>query len=201
PLSFVISQRRKEIGSGPTGFRWPEQEYALGGEGIVEALENLLLCLLPQVNQHILTGEQVQPGERRIREEIVLGEDTAFADGLVNLVVAIDGAKEVIEPRRGERADRLGGIEASPGVLDCLEVEIGAKQVEGSGKRVFGEKLQHADSKGVNFLSGGTAWYPHPQGGVCGFSCHQTRQDLLGQRLEGGRVSKKPGHADEYVLI
>ena len=81
----------------------------MGRERIVEGLDDLLLRRQPQVNQHILTREQIEARERRVLEQIVLGEDAEIADGLVNLVAAIDGAKEVIETRRGEHTDGAGG--------------------------------------------------------------------------------------------
>ena len=71
----------------------------------MEGLDHLPLCHRLQVNQHILTTQQIKPGERRVLEKIVLGEDTQFANGLANLVVTIDAEKEMIQTRRRERSE------------------------------------------------------------------------------------------------
>src|SRR5882762_3097904 len=98
----MFPSMRKEIGAGPDGFRWSKQEYTVRRERVVEGLDNLPLRHRLQVNQHILTTQQIKPGERRVLEKIVLGEDAEFADGLTNLVASIDAEKEVIQTRRRE---------------------------------------------------------------------------------------------------
>ena len=83
-----------------------------------------------------------------------------------------------------------------------VAIEIGAKQLDGgSWERVLTQSLQQTDRQGVDFLPGGTARHPHPQGGACGFCRQQTRQDLLCKRLEGGGVPKKTRHADQHILV
>ncbi len=51
-------------------------------ERIVEGLDNFPLRHRTQVNHHILTREQIKPGEWWVLEKIVPGEDTEIANGL-----------------------------------------------------------------------------------------------------------------------
>jgi hypothetical protein len=95
-LPFVFSGMCKEIGAGPNGFRGSEQEHAVGSECIVEGLDHLPLRQGLQVDQHILTREQIKPRERRVLEQIVLRKDAEVADDLANLVAPIDTEKKVI---------------------------------------------------------------------------------------------------------
>jgi len=104
-LPFVLPSMRKEIATGPDGLLWCKQEYTVGRERIVEGLDHLPLRHRLQVNQHVLTTQQIKPGERWVLEKIVLGKDAEFADGLPNLVASIDAEKEVIQTRRREHSE------------------------------------------------------------------------------------------------
>src|SRR5690348_3286522 len=114
----MVRNRSKKIRCRADGFRWSEQEDTVGRECIVEGLDHLALRQGRQVNQYILTREQINPRERRVLEQIVLGEDAELTDGPVNLVAAVDGAKEVIETCGREHTDGGLWIETCPGVLD-----------------------------------------------------------------------------------
>jgi len=42
-----------------------------------------------QVDQQVAAARQIEPRERRVATNIVLGEDTQFANGLADLVLAV----------------------------------------------------------------------------------------------------------------
>ena len=90
----------KEIGGASDGFRGSKHEKAVWVECVVEGLEDFLLGSSSQVNQHVLTREQIEPREGGITEHIVLCEHAEVADKLADLIVSIDAPKELVETRR-----------------------------------------------------------------------------------------------------
>ena len=71
-------------------FRWSDEQITARPQRIVECLHDAMLEVVVHVNQDIATGDQIDLGERRISDQIVLGKHTHVADGVDwNVVCAI----------------------------------------------------------------------------------------------------------------
>ena len=69
----------------------PQEQRAAWFECIVKQGNQLLLQVGAEINQKIAATDQVEFRERRILDEILLGEDQQVADSFVNAVSAAVG--------------------------------------------------------------------------------------------------------------
>ena len=82
-LPFVV-QWREEIGEASYGLGRAEEEKAFRIQGVMEEWQELLLRLGVQINEKVSAAEQVQLGERRV------GENVLLAKTIISLISFLD---------------------------------------------------------------------------------------------------------------
>src|SRR5204863_1027305 len=86
----VLPNLSKEIRGCANGFRGSKQEKTVGDQCIVKQSHELLLGIRLQVNQHILTDQQIEMREWRITQQIVLGKDSVLTQGRADLIPSVN---------------------------------------------------------------------------------------------------------------
>lgn len=83
-----------------------------------------------EVNQEIATREQIEPGEWRIHDHIMLGEQHHFADTRVDDVAVFLSAEEPGQALRADLGGYRGGVVSSPGECDGVRTEVRGKDLK-----------------------------------------------------------------------
>ena len=91
-----------------------------------------------EVNQDIATEEQIEPGEGRVHDEIVLREQHHFADARVDQIAATLLVEKVGQALRRDIRGYRRGLASSPGERNRISAEIRAKDLQ----RVFARSVQ-----------------------------------------------------------
>jgi hypothetical protein len=86
-----------------------------GRKAVVEQRQEAFLERGVEVNQEIATEEQIEPGERRIHDHIVLGEQHHVADTRVDEVAVTLSAEKTGQALRRNIRGYRGGVASSPG--------------------------------------------------------------------------------------
>jgi len=58
--------------------------------------DDALLQFRTEIDQEVAATDQVEAGERRVLRDILLSEDTEFADNLLNLIALVDARKKAL---------------------------------------------------------------------------------------------------------
>ena len=97
----------------------------------MEQFQELNLGVGPKVDEKIATGNQIEPGERRIFQDVLRGEDHHFASLLFD-PVAILLLDEIAGETLGPNIPRYSlRVNAGAGGVDGVAVEIGGKNLHG----------------------------------------------------------------------
>ena len=88
-------------------FRVAKEQDAVFAQREMEQRDDLRLCFRAQVDQEVPAGNQVEPRERRVGQEVLYREDHRRAQLGSNLVAVVLLGKEACQPRRRDvRLDR-----------------------------------------------------------------------------------------------
>ena len=79
----------EQVRGGGRCFRGAEHKQARRFQSVVEDGKNAALRGLLKVDRHIAATHQIEVRKRRVASDIVAGENTAFPDRLINLIIAI----------------------------------------------------------------------------------------------------------------
>src|ERR1700733_9408393 len=119
---------------------------------------------LTQVNHHVAAAEQIHAGEGRVVEDVLRGKNAQIADSLANLVAAIGFVKKTAQPyRRHVRLD-VFLVYRSPGALDRVLAQVGAKDLDRNVGSLFSQVLHERDCVGVSLFAGRTSRNPDADG-------------------------------------
>ena len=81
----------KEVRMLAHGLRGAQEEHATGVQGVVEQREQLLLQVAAQVDHEVPAADEIEPGEGRILDHVLLGKDHRVPDALVDPVAPAAG--------------------------------------------------------------------------------------------------------------
>ena len=85
-------QHGKQVAKLADALGGAEKQHAAGFQRVVEQRNELLLQFHAHVDQQVAAADQVQPGERRVLDHVLLGEDQHVADALVDAVALPPGS-------------------------------------------------------------------------------------------------------------
>ena len=176
----------------------PRNRYAVGAQREMEHLQDLALHLAVQVDQQVAARHQVQPRERRVAQDVVLGEQHLLAQRLHDAVAAGVLGGEATQQRRRDVGGHRFEVLAVAAARQRRFVDVGGEHLhrtQAFGAAVLAQQHQQA----VRLLAGRAAGHPHAQR-IVGFGfAQQRRHDMAFERFEGFRVAEEVGHADQHV--
>src|SRR5215470_7964183 len=76
------------------GFGRAHEEKTTWIEGVVKRAASLFLELTIQIDEHVSTGNEIDPGERRVLEQVVTGEQQDFPQFLPDAITVPLARKE-----------------------------------------------------------------------------------------------------------
>ena len=117
--------RREKVVEFTHGLGGAQKEAAVRVQGVMEQGDKLLLQHPVHVDQQVAATEQVELGERRVLEHVLLGEDDHVADAFMDAVAAaglLD--EEARQPMRRDVGDDVGGVGADAGLRDGAAVDV-----------------------------------------------------------------------------
>ena len=194
-------QRGKKVHELAHGLRRAQEEHAARVQRVVEQGNELLLQFPSHIDQQIAATDQVEFGERRVFDHVLLGEDHHVADALVDAVgaaVRLLGEK-ARQPFRRDVGGNAGRIDAGAGAVDGPAVNVGGKHLQLETLLQLLHALLEQDGEGIGFLAGGTAGHPDANQCARGFAGKKPRDDLFLERPERLRVAEETGDADQEV--
>ena len=97
---LLLIDGRKQVGKRANRFRRAQEQKPLRLQGVMKNGQDLLLHALFDVNQQVAATDEVHARKGGIGDEILSGEDTHLADGLVDSVAAVLLGKEASQPFR-----------------------------------------------------------------------------------------------------
>ena len=194
-------QRLKQVTKLTHGLGGTQKQQAARVQGVVEQRNQLLLQLGAHVDQHVAATDEVELGERRVLDHVVLGEHQHVANAFVNAVAAAVrlGGEKAGQARGRNVAGNAGRVQAGPRHRNGLVVDVGGENLHPE----MGLELLHAllqqNRNGVGLDPGGAAGGPDAHHGAGRFAAEQLGDDLRLQRVKGLGVAEKVGHANQQV--
>ena len=159
-------QRREQRLRTADRLRAAQQQHAARAQAVVEQRHQAPLQRGVEVDQQVAAGQDVEPGERRVEDHVVLREQHHVADALVDLVAAVAAAKKRASRSRrqvgGDRRRRSGPLRAAAiasalrSVAKICSVAAGAL-----GQRV--EHFPEHHGQRIGLLAGRAADHPGAQ--------------------------------------
>ncbi len=168
----------------------------------MEQRNELLLQLDVKVDQQVTAAQDIELAERRIGNDVLLGEDDAVAQFLADAVALLVGHEIALQPLR-----RHVGLDAAPEItlapaVDRVRIEVGGEdlqRVAGRGRQPLHHFGKH-DGQRVRLLARGAGRHPRLQRQSLGMGRQQFRQRRLGQVIPHLGVAEELGHPDQQFL-
>jgi hypothetical protein len=174
-----------------------QHERAAVAQRVVEVPQDPALRLRVEVHQGVAAHEDVQPRDRRVRDQVVAPEDERPAQVLAErepslLRLEVPLAKLVWQALRLPRA-----VGAVPGHRQRPLVDVGGVDLDAVQIRVAAQQLREDHRQRVRLLAGRAAGTPHPDRLVVRLARQQCGKGGLAQVLPGGRVAEELRDVDE----
>ena len=129
-LRFAV-QRGKQIAELAHGLGGAQEEKAARVQRVVEQGNELLLQVPAHIDQEVAATDQVEFGEGRVFDHVLLGKDQHVADAFVDAVGAAVGLgrEKARQPLRRDVGGDAGRIEAGAGRGNRLAVNVGGEDL------------------------------------------------------------------------
>ena len=130
-LHFTV-QRSKKVSEFAYGLGSAQEEKAARVQGIMKQGDELLLQVAAHIDQKVAATDEVEFGEGRVFDHILLGKDQHVADAFVDAVGAAlgFGREETRQPLRRDVGGDAGRIDAGPGRGNGLAVDVGGEDLQ-----------------------------------------------------------------------
>ncbi len=129
-LQFAV-QRGKKIAKLAHGLGGAQEEKTARVQRVVEQGNELLLQVPAHIDQEVAATDQVELGERRVFDHVLLGKDQHVADAFVDAIGAAAGLgrEKPRQPLRRDVGGDAGRIEAGAGRGNRLAVNVGGEDL------------------------------------------------------------------------
>ena len=192
---------REEVGEPPDALGNAELEKAGGLQGVVEDREDALLQRGAEVDQHVAATDEVELGERRVPRQVLLREYTGLPDRLADLIAAVRGHEEALQPLGRDLVLDALGERAGPGAGDRGSAEVGREHLDRQDAPRLPEELHQGDDQRVRLLPRGAARHPDPDRLVGGPLLQESREDAPPEGRVTFRVPEESRHLDQDVVV
>ena len=195
-------QHGKQVALFARRLRRAQEQHAARLQGIVKQRDQLLLQFCAQVNQQVAATDQVELGERRVLDHVLLREHQQVTNAFVDPVGAAVGLEREKsgQPLRRHVVGDAGRVHTGTGHGDGAAVDVGGKHLH----LVAGlEQLQpflQQDGHRISLFTGGTTSAPDPHRAARRLAFEQFGNDLFLQCHKRVGVAEKMGHANQQVI-
>ena len=176
-----------------------EEKEPAGVQRVVEDRNEPLLQIRAEVDHEVAATDEVELRERRILDDVLLGEDEQVADPLVDAVAAVLGGKKPGEPFGRDVGGDAGGIDAGARGGDRPAVDVGGEHLHRVTLLERLHPLDQKDGERIRLLAGRAAGRPDADRPASILARKKLRDDLFLEHLERLRVPEKVRYADEQV--
>ena len=196
---LLVDRFEVPFGRGGRLGRAEHQRPTLAQAEVQQGEYPLLGCRL-KVDQQVAAGDDIEPRERRILQDVLRGEDHEFPKFLLHAVEAVVLVEEPSQTLR--RYFALDSVREDPGP-GCPERPLGHVGCEHLDIEPFARHLgRFGDEHGqtVCFLTGSTCRHPAPDFRTVRSLGDQRVEDFLPEDRPHFRVAEEPGHMDQQVV-
>ena len=144
---------------------------------------------------------EVEPGEGRVLDHVLLREDHHVAERLLHAVGAVGGIldEELGQPFRRHVGGDVGGVDAHARGVDRPPIDIGGEELHRDALLQRLEALLQQDGDRVRLFAGGAAGHPDAHHAPRRPAVEDVGDDLFFEGLEGVGVAKEAGDANQQV--
>ncbi len=168
---------------------------------MIKQRNDLFLQIATHIDQEIAATDEIEFGERRVLDQILLGKDQHVTDAFVNAVNAAVriGRKKTRQPFPGDICLDAGRINANTGCGNGLAVDVCGKYLHHVALPDHILALGNQDGQGIGFLAGGASRNPDSDDSACRLSGKKPGDGLLLHHTKGIRITEKTGHSDQQI--
>ena len=123
-------QRGKEVCGGADGLRAAKEQEPVGIQAVVKERQEFLLQLGREIDEKVAAAQDVEPGERRVHDEVMRGAEHHLADLFAHLITVLSLHEESAQTFRRNVASNVGRIDTLPRPIDRVLVQVGGKNLE-----------------------------------------------------------------------
>ena len=163
----------------------------------MEERNELLLQVPAEIDQQIATGDQIEPGERRIGDDVVRRERHHFPQFLRDLEAAAALDEKAGEPLGREIGRDAERIKPATRNRQGAPIYVGGEDLDLG--RIFAsvQHLANENRDGIGLLSGGAGRDPDAHRVGRRAVLEERRQGIVGERGESFGVAEESRDADQ----
>ncbi len=177
-----------------------QEEDAAGAERVVEGREEPVLQFRLEVDEEVPAGEQVEPREGGVLDDVLDREHHHLPDLLLDPVPAFHLHEVAAQPLGPDVLHDVGRVDPGARGRDGVLVEVGRVDLDLEVEVALVHQLVQQDGDGVGLLSGGAARHPGAQDPALRLPGDEPREHLGPERLERLRIPEEAGDVDEQLL-
>ncbi len=197
----VLVDCREQVVHSFRRLRVAKKQIAAGAKRILERLDGARLGVPVQIDEEIAAAHQVQMGERRVLEHVVMRKQDRLSQVAAHPVLVALADEEPAESLGRDVGHICMAVASLARIGDCGRVEIGREDLQhrgvGAGAGHF--RQQHGDR--VRFLPRCTAGNPHPHLVLRVLVLEQPRHDRVLEYSERLRIAKEVRDADQQLAL
>ena len=168
----------------------------------MEQRQQLLLQFRFKIDQQVAAANQIEFGERRVRHQILRGENHHVANFLRYPVAAFFLHKEAAQSLFRDILGDVGGVGADARLLDRVFIQIGGEDLQRMVRGGVHPLLRLANRyrQRIGFFAGRAGRDPGAQRAARRVSRQQRRDHLGLELLPDLGVAEEAGHADQQLV-
>ena len=166
----------------------------------VQQREDPPLGLRLEIHEDVAAADQVEPGERRVRQQVLPCEHHRLTQLLADpkAVPLVD--EEPAAPLRRHVGDDALRVEAGAAHLERARIHVRREDLDGAALRRGFPLLDEEHGDGVGLLAGRAAGHPHAERCMGFLACNQRTNHLLLQNPPCLGVAEEARDADQQIV-
>ena len=181
------------------GFRFAQEESAIGAQRVVKNLKYAALHIAVEVDQKIAAADEIDARKRRIFNDILNREHHVLAQRLLDLVGATGVLEVSFAHRLWQGFHRCVRIVAVAGKCQRIGVQVGGENQKVGTKPFFSHNLRDQHGDAVRFFAGGTGRYPDTNHAIAARLIDHLLE-LDAQEFKSLRITEEGSDRDQHVL-
>ncbi len=180
-----------------------EHEHSVLVERVVHRRQDPLLQFGFEIDEQIATGDDVETGEWWISDDVVRREHHHLPDPSADLEVRLGSHEEPVEPLSADVGGDRKRIDACPGPLDRVRIDVGGEDPQGErrSRRQPVERLQEGHRQRVGLFACRARRCPGAERAAVGVCGEQRGQDPVAQLRPHLGVAEEARHPDHQFAV